>query len=241
MPRTDKITSSTRRRILTEAALLFRRHGYRGTSTRQIAEAVGVKQPSLFHHFANKQSILEELLAISLDPSLAEAREAVTAEGPVARRLYDYVLWDLTTLHRLPFALSGIYAHDVLQEPALAPWGAKLEALYAALRDLIGQGVRSGEFRPVAPGLGQAMVAGVTLSHIDYAAGHTGGDPDELGAAGAAFILGGLMRDPEALDRLVADAGPRAGAPPAGAGPHRRAGGDGPGGASVPSGRARSA
>ncbi|MFD8382255.1 TetR/AcrR family transcriptional regulator [Streptomyces sp. NPDC059679] len=51
MPRTHKTTNSTRRRILTEAALLFRRHGYRGTSTRQIAEAVGIKQPSLFHHF----------------------------------------------------------------------------------------------------------------------------------------------------------------------------------------------
>ncbi|GGS07112.1 TetR family transcriptional regulator [Streptomyces humidus] len=203
MSRTDKITNSTRQRILAEAALLFRRHGYRGTSTRQIAEAVGIKQPSLFHHFPNKQAILEELLAISLDDSLARAQRAASASGPVARRLYDYVLWDLATLHRLPFALSGIYAHDVLQDPALAPWSTKLEALYANLRSLIDQGVRSGEFRPMSPGLGQAMVAGVTLSHIDYAAEHTGGDPDELALAGAAFILGGLLRDPESLDRLV--------------------------------------
>src|ERR1041384_363145 len=89
MPRTDKIPNSTRRRILAEAASLFRRHGYRGTSTRQIAEAVGVKQPSLFHHFPNKQAILEELLAISLDDSLARAQHAASAPGPVARRLYD--------------------------------------------------------------------------------------------------------------------------------------------------------
>ncbi|MFF5358148.1 TetR/AcrR family transcriptional regulator [Streptomyces scabiei] len=210
MPRSDKITNNTRRRILTEAASLFRRHGYRGTSTRQIAEAVGVKQPSLFHHFPNKQAILEELLAISLDDSLARAQHAASASGPVARRLYDYLLWDLTTLHRLPFALSGIYAHDVLQDPDLAPWSAKLEALYTALCSLIEQGVRSGEFRPVSPTLGQAMVAGVTLSHIDYAAGHTGGDPDELASAGAAFILGGLMRDQESLDRLVGNGDPQA-------------------------------
>ncbi|MEH0527805.1 TetR/AcrR family transcriptional regulator [Streptomyces stelliscabiei] len=205
MPRTDKITNSTRRRILAEAASLFRRHGYRGTSTRQIAEAVGVKQPSLFHHFPNKQAILEELLAISLDDSLARAQHAASAPGPVARRLYDYVLWDLTTLHRLPFALSGIYAHDVLQEPDLAPWNAKLEALYTALRSIIEQGIRNGEFRPISPALGQAMVAGVTLSHIDYAAGHTGDDPDELASAGAAFVLGGLLLNPETLNHLLHD------------------------------------
>ncbi|MEU0805930.1 TetR/AcrR family transcriptional regulator [Streptomyces sp. NPDC005970] len=206
MPRTHKTTNSTRHRILTEAALLFRRHGYRGTSTRQIAEAVGIKQPSLFHHFANKQAILEELMAISLEESLAGAQRAAIAEGSAAQRLYDYVLWDLTTLHRLPFALSGIYAHDVLEDPALATWSAKLEALYAALRSLIEQGIRSGEFRPVNPDLAQAMVAGVTFSHIDYSAEHAGGDPVELGSEGAVFILSGLMRDPASLERLVAAA-----------------------------------
>ncbi|MFI9629918.1 TetR/AcrR family transcriptional regulator [Streptomyces sp. NPDC052042] len=208
MPRDEKTTSGspgTRQRILLEAALLFHRHGYRGTSTRQIAEAVGIKQPSLFHYFRSKQSILEELLSISLDASLGAAQHAASAEGPAALRLYDYVRWDLTNLHKLPFVLSGIYTHEVLQDPDLAPWGAKLKALYAALCSLMDQGVRSGEFRPVSPSLGQAMIAGVTISHIGYAAEHTGDDPDELGVAGAQFILGGLMRDPGSLDRLLAD------------------------------------
>ena len=54
--------TTTRERILTEASRLFAERGYDGTSTRQIADAVGIRQPSLFHHFASKQAIMEELL-----------------------------------------------------------------------------------------------------------------------------------------------------------------------------------
>ena len=42
--------SSTRGRILLEASLLFAQRGFFGTSTRDIADAVRIRQPSLFHH-----------------------------------------------------------------------------------------------------------------------------------------------------------------------------------------------
>ncbi|MGW4031842.1 TetR/AcrR family transcriptional regulator [Streptomyces sp. NPDC004838] len=207
-PTTAKaVPVETRDRILAEAAALFRKHGYRGTSTRQIAEAVGVRQPSLFYHFANKQAILEELLKVSLDASLEAAQRAAAAPGSPAERLYNYVLWDLATLHRLPLALSGIYAHDVLQAPELTHWAQKLDELYANLRTLVQQGIEADEFRVMDPALGQSMLAGVTLAHIDYAAEH-GGDPDELARLGAAFVLGGLLRDP---NRLAAIAGSETG------------------------------
>src|SRR5581483_2006845 len=44
----------TRERILYEASNLFAREGYHGTTTREIAAAVGVRQPSLFYHFPSK-------------------------------------------------------------------------------------------------------------------------------------------------------------------------------------------
>ena len=62
----DEATTATRERILREASHLFAVRGYYGSSTRDIAAAVGIRQPSLFHHFETKQAIFEELLKYSL-------------------------------------------------------------------------------------------------------------------------------------------------------------------------------
>ena len=66
--------SSTRERILREASILFTQHGYFGTSTRDIAGAVGIRQPSLFHHFDNKAAIAEELLEYAWGSTLTHLR-----------------------------------------------------------------------------------------------------------------------------------------------------------------------
>ena len=74
--------TSTRDRILTEASRLFGERGYDGTSTRQIADAVGIKQPSLFHHFASKQAIMEALLDLTYAAPAAVAERLAARVGP---------------------------------------------------------------------------------------------------------------------------------------------------------------
>ena len=61
----------TRREILDAALDLFAVGGYFGTSMRQIARAVGVRESALYHHFAAKEAILEGLLA-ELGPARAQ-------------------------------------------------------------------------------------------------------------------------------------------------------------------------
>ena len=60
-------TSSIRDRILDAATVRFAANGYAGTSLRAVAEDVGVRAPSLLHHFATKEAlrdaVLEALLA----------------------------------------------------------------------------------------------------------------------------------------------------------------------------------
>ena len=53
---------SARREELTRiAARLFAERGYRGTSLADLAEALGVQKPSLYHHIASKEDLLWEL------------------------------------------------------------------------------------------------------------------------------------------------------------------------------------
>ncbi|MGE5660569.1 MAG: TetR/AcrR family transcriptional regulator [Actinomycetota bacterium] len=53
--------TETRRRILQAAQRLFSRKGYDGTTTRDLAQAAGVAEGTLFRHFANKKAILVEV------------------------------------------------------------------------------------------------------------------------------------------------------------------------------------
>ncbi|MEM1169980.1 MAG: TetR/AcrR family transcriptional regulator [Cyanobacteria bacterium P01_H01_bin.35] len=53
--------TQTRNRILQTAQKLFARHGYDGTTIRDLAKEVGVAESTLFHHFTNKKAILIEL------------------------------------------------------------------------------------------------------------------------------------------------------------------------------------
>lgn len=48
---------ASRERILHVALSLFMERGYADISTRHICAAAGVKQPSLYHHFGNKEGL----------------------------------------------------------------------------------------------------------------------------------------------------------------------------------------
>ncbi|MFC6294309.1 TetR/AcrR family transcriptional regulator [Lactiplantibacillus daoliensis] len=49
--------AKTHQAILDAARKLFLKHGYAATSTRDIANAIGITQPALYHHFKDKEVI----------------------------------------------------------------------------------------------------------------------------------------------------------------------------------------
>jgi len=51
-----------REQILTEATRLFARQGFNGTSLQSIADAVGIRKPSLLYHFPSKIDLRERVL-----------------------------------------------------------------------------------------------------------------------------------------------------------------------------------
>jgi AcrR family transcriptional regulator len=51
----------TARRIVAAAAELFGQRGYKGTTTRAIAEGAGVNEVTIFRHFKDKQGVLRAL------------------------------------------------------------------------------------------------------------------------------------------------------------------------------------
>jgi AcrR family transcriptional regulator len=116
---------SPRDQILDVCARLFTQHGYAATSTRDIADAVGIRQASLYYHFAGKPGILEELLARTVRPTLDQLDriEAVAEEHGAASALYALVMIDTGTLAEAPHNCGRLaQLPDVLSEEGSTPY-----------------------------------------------------------------------------------------------------------------------
>jgi AcrR family transcriptional regulator len=129
--------NTARDEILDAAGELFTTRGYAGTSTRMIAEAVGIRQASLYHHFKTKDDILEALLQDTVAPPLATARTLRKSDGDSAlERLQALARFDAAQLAGSRWNLGALYLLPELRTERFAEFRqarSDLARIYARL------------------------------------------------------------------------------------------------------------
>jgi AcrR family transcriptional regulator len=123
--------------ILAQAQRLFIENGIQNVSTRQIAQAVGISQPSLYAHFDSRDAILIELCVHAFG-RLRERMIDLPTEGTPYNRLHrmgvEYVAFGLeeSAAYRVAFMLERA-------DPSVKHDEAMLDAglrAFAVLHDL---------------------------------------------------------------------------------------------------------
>ncbi|MCD4523985.1 TetR/AcrR family transcriptional regulator [Nocardioides sp. cx-173] len=140
-PRARPMAADERRAELTDVTLgLLRVHG-RAVTTRQIAEAAGVAEGTIFRVFASKEELVDAALARAFEPGDLVARiEGIDRDQPLSARLLDLVgvlqqRFRATFDLMLKVELVGPPRHVHDSEEA-EEWRARLTLL---LTDLVGE------------------------------------------------------------------------------------------------------
>ncbi len=174
-----------------EAARLFAEKGYHGTSTRELAEAMGVQKGSLYAHMESKQDLLWEIARdgaeafhAALDaipeklPAVDKIRLALAAHlGVIAEQL------DVATV----FVREWRYLDGERRETFLA----ERRRYEERIRDLFREGRELGELRS---DLDEAIAALLFLSAANWAYTwlHAGRDTGALANRFYALLVDGM-------------------------------------------------
>lgn len=139
-----------RAELLQLAASMFAERGLRATTVRDIADAAGILSGSLYHHFASKEEMVDEVLRQFLDALFARYQEIVESEPNPLERLKGLFMSSFDAIER-HHAEVVIY-QDEAKRLSSQPRFSYVEELNRRQRqmwvDVLEQGITEGYFRP---------------------------------------------------------------------------------------------
>jgi AcrR family transcriptional regulator len=148
----ERLSADKRRQQIVEAAVeLFSRKGFRGTRTREIAEAAGISEAMIYRHFATKRelysaiieakSATEELLASAA--TAAQEKDDAGVLRAVGLKMIEQTVREPSLMRLLLFsALEGHELSEIFFE-------SRVKRLHQFLSRYIRRRIKEGRFRSI--------------------------------------------------------------------------------------------
>jgi len=138
-----------RHRAILAAASVFAEKGFHGSSTRDIAERLGIKQGSLYYYFRSKEEALGEVCRYGIEDYVHRMEAIAEADQPFEARLLATVTSHLTSYRERNEALK-VHNDERLYLPeekrrTLKQLGSRYRQL---LEGIFRQGIADGAVRP---------------------------------------------------------------------------------------------
>jgi len=199
-------SNSRRDELLELAATMFAERGLRATTVRDIADGAGILSGSLYHHFASKEEMVDELLRSFLDWLFARYREIMDAEANSLERLKGLFMASFEAIeHR--HAQVVIY-QDEAQRLLSQPRFSYIKDMNRQQRkmwvEVINQGVDEGYFQPdLNVDLVYRFIRDTTWVSVRW---YQPGGPltaEQVGRQYLAIVLGGITAEPEKIEEGV--------------------------------------
>jgi len=154
--------------ILDAAARLFSTLGYTTTTTREIADAVGLRQGSLFHYFTRKEDILAELLDRTVEPATTFLVRLAGTDQPAAVKLFTLARRDVDNLCSGPYNLAKLQLLPEARNERFEAFWAKRARLRNGYRDLVAEAMADGDLRDGDVELATDVLFGLVESVITW-------------------------------------------------------------------------
>lgn len=138
-----------RRQAIRSAAAVFAEKGFHGSSTRDIAERLGIKQGSLYYYFKSKEEALGEVCLFGIEDYVHRMDEIASSDQPFEAKLIATVTSHLSSYRERNEALK-VYNDERLYLPEerrkkLKQMGSRYRQ---QLEGIFEQGKTDGVLRP---------------------------------------------------------------------------------------------
>jgi AcrR family transcriptional regulator len=182
--------------ILDIAVAAFRRKGFAGTSMQDIGRALERTKGSLYYYFPDKEEILFDCHDRALDRILQMAREVRGASRDPAERLRGLIEGHVALMVHEFHGTALALELSALGGRRLASVVRRRDKYERILRTVIGEGVRTGAFRPVDPKLSAFAILGSINWIARWYRPRGGAGAEAIGQSFADLHLRALLRHP---------------------------------------------
>ena len=171
VPNTRMAREERREQILRVAMSLFSNHGFRGTTTKEIAHAAGVSEAMVFRHFATKEDLYAAILdhkacsgGGSFDPA-EMAAEAIKEKDDA--RVFESLALGALDYHDRDPEFQRLLLHSALEKHKLAQmfFDEFVLKVYQFLGGYIRERQREGALIDIDPAIVVRCFIGMVMHH----------------------------------------------------------------------------
>lgn len=162
----SKLTGPERRQqILRAATEVFSRHGFQGTTLRQLARRAGISEAMIYHHFPSKEALYDAILEKKIDDSkhlffpvkAAHAKQDQTVLTTIVDNFLRQQSKDNSFMRMLLF--SALEGHELGQKFVRGPMQEFFDFLGGYLEERMGEGV----LKPIGGQVGARLLIGMVF------------------------------------------------------------------------------